>query len=39
MTSINDMFKLTQRQGHKVKSQGEIFNNVKKLFWPLIIIA
>ena len=32
---IDEMLKLTKGQGHKVKGQGQIFNNVKKKFSTL----
>ena len=32
MIDIDETLKLTQGQGHKVKGQGQIGNNVKSLF-------
>ena len=32
MIDINEMLKLTQGQGHKVKGQGQICNYTKKIF-------
>ena len=32
---INEMLKLTQGQGHKVKGQGQICNFVKKRVWAI----
>ena len=32
MIDIKEMLKWIQGQGHKVKGQGQIYNNVKHLF-------
>ena len=35
MIQINEIFKLTQGQGHKVRGQGWIYNCLKKIGLPL----